>query len=170
MSKRNIAFVGLLLAVVLASAVLLFRAPAATSPSIAFIGFTNKSPGSAQALVRFSNCEQKRVSWNLYSMAKMTEAGWRFVDPPVVHTIYTNYETTRSSFVVGIPVPSSTEAWRLIFHFQERAPGARGGFDRLNELYEHLFTRHVHLRYNGGVYFLTNDCPELSASEVKPRN
>ena len=120
--------------------------------TLAAVGFTNNASGNAEALFLVSNMSSD-VSWNIYALQHKTDGGWRNVPTPMVWSSYRRSD----GYVLGVPVSSTTESWRVVLYCQERRHGARGLLDRGKEVYEKHVTRKVTMRYDGRKYYVTND-------------
>ena len=120
--------------------------------SLAPAGFTNNAAGKPEALFVVRNFGPE-VTWNIFGLQRKSDVGWRNVSTPMTWSSY----RMGNDYVVGVPVSSTSNAWRIILYCQERRKGVPGLVDRGKETYERHVTKRVLARYDGRKYYVTND-------------
>jgi hypothetical protein len=149
--KRAIAILGILLVLVTLLIWLLGR-KGPSELTLTPAGFTNNALGNPEALFVVRHCTSD-VSWNIYALQQKSDTGWRNVPTPLVWSGYRRGD----DYVLGVPVSSASNAWRVVLYCQERRTGVDGLVDRGKESYEKHVTKKVTARYDGRKYYVTNE-------------
>jgi hypothetical protein len=132
--------------------VLLLRRSSPRDLTLAPAGFTNNTTGKSEALFILGNFRSD-VTWNIFALQEKSDAGWRNVPTPMVWSGYHRGD----DYIVGVPVASASNAWRVVLYCQERRRGMKGLADRARETYEQYTTKKVRARYDGRKYYVTNE-------------
>jgi len=127
---------------------------------VRFVGFTNNPYGKSEIRFSFTNCAQ-HMTWDVDKMSKGSGSVWETVQPPSDYIVYAT-DPLPSSFDVGIPIPQTNAAWRLIFRFNEKAAGLSGLIDSSKEIFHKLISGTAEELYTGRMYFITNEISSLS--------
>jgi hypothetical protein len=108
--------------------------------------------GNLEALFIVRNFTAE-ASWNIYALQQKSDTGWRSVPTPMGWSSYRRGD----NYVLGVPVSSASNAWRVVLYCQERRVGVHGIVDRGKETYERHITKKVTARYDGRKYYVTNE-------------
>jgi hypothetical protein len=110
-------------------------------------------PNKPAVLLEVTNPTPVAVSLSVYAVERESLSGWRLDEPAFVGACL----EPGAAFVLQVPVAISNATWRIRLHCQERAAGLGGLADRANDKFEAITSKTIRTRYNGRIYYVTNE-------------
>ena len=133
---KKFAFIGGILMVLIFIAVALRHprppgvAPAQpTNLVVTFVGYTNTSAGSTQALFHFTNATPRSLHFRIMSLDSKTDSGWQAA-PETPYNRLVGSLDSRIGFIWPVDVDATNTVWRVRVSCVEQATGVPGVVDR----------------------------------------